>query len=333
MKLFGGFAASLVAMTLGGEPPIIGSVNMDISGIVESLETSSESVYHAGFDGAKTEYCPYNETSKSYDQTRAPLGLNIVLGSMALHTPLAEQKLLDIGSGTGTFIERVHGHVKEMTGLEYNDGMIAQARNRLGNSSVKLVQGSADKMPFEDGSFNGATIHQVIHHFPKEDNYAFSKRVFAEAFRVLKPGGIFVVHTSTPEQQRDAFWWLSLFPKASDAICERFPPMDVLKDHLKAAGFSTNSDSVVVPLHRTLMAEDKYLEQGARSGFDASYRAGDSSWAMAENFGELDEGLQKLQAMLDAGTDDAWLQEREALRLSMGQATFITAYKQGTRDS
>ena len=158
MMFIGGFAASLVAITLGGEPPIIGSVDMDISGILESLESSSESVYHAGFDGAKTEYCPYNETSKSYDQTRAPLGLNIVLGSMALHTPLAEQKLLDIGSGTGTFIERVHGHVKEMTGLEYNDGMIAQARNRLSNSSVKLVQGSADKMPFEDGSFNGATI-------------------------------------------------------------------------------------------------------------------------------------------------------------------------------
>lgn len=287
----------------------------------------AEKVLYAGFDGKEHEYCPYNETSKSYDTTRAPLGLNIVLGSLCLSdTPLREQRLLDIGCGTGTFLQAVKGKFGGVAGLEYNDGMILQARSRL-SENVRLVQGSADSLPFEDGSFNACTIHQAIHHFPKDDGYTFCKRSFQEAYRVLKPGGRLVINTSTPEQQRDAFWWLSLFPRASDTICSRFPPLNVLKSHLQAVGFELNADSITVPLHRTLMAEEKYLEHGVHAAFMASYRAGDSSWSMAENFGELEEGLKTLQQMIDNGSAEAWLGKREALRLTMGQATFITVKK------
>jgi len=287
----------------------------------------AEKVLYTGFDGKKHEYCPYTETSKSYDNTRAPLGLNIIFGSMSLsETPLKEQRLADLGCGTGTFLERAMGKVGECSGLDYNEGMLEQAKNRLGDK-VKLAQGSADSLPFTDTSFDACTMNQVIHHFPNDKEFSFCQRAFQEAFRVLKPGGCFVLNTSTPEQQRDAFWWLSLFPRASDAICSRFPPLNVLIPQLKSAGFEVNADSVTVPLRRTLMAEEKYLEGGVRCGFSAVYRAGDSSWSMAENFGELQEGLGKLQQMLDDGSADAWLQEREALRLSMGQATFITVRK------
>ena len=44
---------------------------------------SDETVLHTGFDGKKHEYCPYSETSKNYDQTRAPLGVNVFLGPLA----------------------------------------------------------------------------------------------------------------------------------------------------------------------------------------------------------------------------------------------------------
>ena len=44
---------------------------------------SDETVLHTGFDGKKHEYCPYSETSQNYDQTRAPLGVNVFLGSLA----------------------------------------------------------------------------------------------------------------------------------------------------------------------------------------------------------------------------------------------------------
>jgi len=251
----------------------------------------------------------------------------IGLGNMALSAkPLREQRLLDIGCGTGTFLSLVQSKVGRVAGVEYNDGMLAQAKARLGEG-VHLLQGSADSLAFEDASFDVCTMNQVIHHFPHEDNYSFNLRSFQEIYRVLKPGGVFVLNTSMPEQQRDAFWWLSLFPKASEAICARFPPMEVLKAQFRVAGFEFNADSVTVPLHRSLMAEDKYLEHGVRGGFMAAYRAGDSSWAMAENFGELEDGLKKLQQMIDQGSADYWLEGREKLRNSMGQATFVTVRK------
>jgi len=296
----------------------------------QKVDVAGESVFFKGVDGAENEYCPYTQTSKAYDSTRAPLGLNIFYGSMVqAGTPLHEQHLLDIGCGTGTFLDAIKQNVATVTGLEYNDGMISEARKRLGNDpKVKeIVQGSADALPFADNSFHAVAINQVLHHFPKDDNYSFCLKVFKEIYRVLKPGGVFVLNTSIPEQQRDAFWWLSLFPKASKAICERFPPLATLTSHCKEAGLLMTADSVCVPLHRSLMAEDKYLEHGVKGAFMPEYRAGDSSWSMAENFGELEAGLKEVQKMIDNGTADAWLEGREKLRKTMGQATFLSVKK------
>jgi ubiquinone/menaquinone biosynthesis C-methylase UbiE len=280
-----------------------------------------------GHDGRTFEYCPYDTTSKTYNQTRAPLGLNVFLGSACMSSwPLNEQKLVDIGCGTGTFLNAVKSKVGHVTGMDYSEGMLQQAKSLLGDSATLLL-GSADSLPFENEQFHCAAFNQVIHHFPKEDDFGFVARALEESFRVLKPGGVLWINTSTPEQQRDAFWWLALFPKASQMICSRFPPISVLKRHLKSAGFEVDADSVAVPLERSLMAENKYLEKGVHSAFEATYRAGDSSWSMAENSGELEEGLSKLRSMIDKGTAGDWLEEREELRLSMGQATFITARK------
>lgn len=207
--------------------------------------------------------------------------------------------------------------------------MISESRRRLGNDArlKELVQGSADALPFADSSFHVVTMNQVAHDFPKDNHYAFCLKVFKEISRVLKPGGVFVLNTSTPEQQRDAFWWLELFPRASQAICERFLPLQTLIRFSQEASLKVDADSVCVPLHRPLMAESRYLQHGVKGGFVKEYRAGDSSWSMAENFGELDGGLKVLQDMIDQGRADSWLEQRERLRMSMGQATFLTVWK------
>jgi ubiquinone/menaquinone biosynthesis C-methylase UbiE len=280
-----------------------------------------------GFDGKTFEYCPYAKTAKSYDEFRAPIGLNIALGSMTLsEKPLHQQRLLDIGCGTGTFLGEVRKKVGAIAGLEYDDTMLSQAKARLGDDA-ELVLGSAEALPFDDNSFDACVMNQVVHHLPKDDTYAFALRAFKEANRVLKPGGVFILNTSTPEQQRDAFWWMSLFPRACDAMCARFPSLATIKAHLKAAEFEVDADSTTVPLNRTLMAERKYLEHGVKGAFYPEYRCGDSSWSMAEHSGELEDGLKKLQTMIDAGTAEFWLEGREILRNAIGQATFLTVRK------
>lgn len=255
------------------------------------------------------------------------MGLNIMFGTLCLgDVPVHQQKLLDVGCGTGSFLKTIQDKLGSVTGLEYNEGMMAQAKNALGDSAT-LVQGSADALPFDTNTFDAVTINQVIHHLPPDDDYAFLKRSVGEIYRVLKPGGYFVLNTSTPRQQLDAFWWMELFPKAGERMSKNFPAMSVLQRHMVDAGFHWNSDSVAVPLYRTLMAEEKYLEKGIQGAFEKWYRDGDSTWSMAENTGELEAGLTKIREMIDAGTADDWLKKREELRLCTGQATFITVMK------
>jgi len=272
-------------------------------------------------------YCPYTETSQHYDTRRKNPGLNIIIGSLATNsdTKLNEMHVLDVGCGTGSFIEQILPKVSKVTGVEYNDGMIAKAKARLGDR-VRLVQGSAQELPFEDATFDAVTINQVIHHFDRADNYQEFLRALQEIQRVLKPGGVFVLNTSTPEQQRDAFWWLELFPEQSVRQCARFPPMNVIKQHMKTAGFNMTPDSITVTPERPLMNPDLYLDADpVVLANSEAYRACDSSWAMPEQ--ELAAGLRTLEEMQKTGAVSEFLERKERQRLVMGQATFVSVQK------
>jgi len=295
---------------------------------MQNYVANKQDVKVVGYDGKDFEYCPYTETSKEYDQTRAPLGLDIAFGNMVLNSkPINQQDLLDLGCGTGTFLAEAVKKLGSCTGLEYNDGMLEQAQKNV--PGIKLLQGSGDALPFEDQSFDVVTINQVVHHFPNDDGFAFLKRCVKEVARVLRPGGCVIISTSAPEQQRDGFWWLSLFPESSKAICSRFPPIDMFVLLLQEAGLNVGANGVTLPT-RTLMAEHNYLNKYKRDVLkmakDPAYRAGDSSWAMAEAHGELPAGIAKLEKMNEKERV-SFLEEREALRKQCGQATFLCGRK------
>eukprot|EP00747_Dinoflagellata_sp_TGD_P123204 gnl/TRDRNA2_/TRDRNA2_173766_c1_seq1.p1 gnl/TRDRNA2_/TRDRNA2_173766_c1~~gnl/TRDRNA2_/TRDRNA2_173766_c1_seq1.p1 ORF type:complete len:102 (+),score=28.38 gnl/TRDRNA2_/TRDRNA2_173766_c1_seq1:1-306(+) len=96
---------------------------------------------------------------------------------------------------------------------------------------------------------------------------------------------------------------------------------------MQKAGFKLEADSVVVPTQCTLMDGEIYMKDGIDSAFCPVYRAGDSGWSMAEKTDELEAGLQNVRDMKAAGTAEAWLKQREALRLQLGQITFVVARK------
>ena len=64
--------------------------------------------------------------------------------------------------------------------------MLAKARaaaDELGVTNVELVEGEIEHLPFETGSFDVVVSNGVIDLVPDKDT------VFAEIFRVLRPGG------------------------------------------------------------------------------------------------------------------------------------------------
>jgi arsenite methyltransferase len=99
------------------------------------------------------------------------------------------ETVLDLGSGSGTdlFCAAVLvGESGRVVGVDITDAQLekaAQLRDRDEFSQVELVEAHIEELPFEDASFDAVMSNGVI------NLSLFKGRVFAEAARVLRPGG------------------------------------------------------------------------------------------------------------------------------------------------
>ena len=74
--------------------------------------------------------------------------------------------------------------------------------NQNNNIDLKPVTADATELPFADNSIDGYVSNNLINEPRKEETeVAFVTRMFAEAYRVLKPGGFMVISSF------GYFWW------------------------------------------------------------------------------------------------------------------------------
>lgn len=109
------------------------------------------------------------------------------------HIGLAElesgDEVLDLGSGSGAdaFVAAQHvGETGSVTGIDMTDEQIRKARtlrDESGLDQVDFEHGYIEDLPFEDATFDVVISNGVINLSPDKE------QVFAEARRVLKPGG------------------------------------------------------------------------------------------------------------------------------------------------
>ena len=140
---------------------------------------------------------------------------------MIREADLAGRRVLDIGCGTGRFLAQL-SEIAKAWGVDASPEMLEVARTRVGGAGLKL--GTAEELPFKDGWFERATMWLVAHLVDRP-------RAFAEAARVLEPGGHFAVATFDPSYF-DSFWLNELFPSMEAADRARFPTADDLTAEL-----------------------------------------------------------------------------------------------------
>lgn len=99
---------------------------------------------------------------------------------------LERAAVLELGPGPGLTTDWLLPRVGSLTCVEYDRAdAIALARR---HPEVDVRHGDATALPFASNSFDAVVCFTMLHHLP---SVAAQGRLYAEAARVLRPGGVF----------------------------------------------------------------------------------------------------------------------------------------------
>jgi SAM-dependent methyltransferase len=98
-----------------------------------------------------------------------------------------EMAMLEIGPGPGAATDWLRHRVRALTGIEVEAEAAGRLTERFAGTGVEIVSGDASSLSFPDETFDAVGTFTMLHHVP---TVALQTQVLAEAFRVLRPGGV-----------------------------------------------------------------------------------------------------------------------------------------------
>ena len=274
-------------------------------------------------------YEDYTKTSRNYDKTRRPVGMEIVVGCIAQGpVPIGRATVLDAGCGTGSYSQALLRHVGRIEAVDLNDGMLEVAGRKLAGEEeegrISFHSSRIDDLPFESGTFDGVMINQVLHHLPDDPSEGFPahRRVFEEFARVLKPGGVLTVNTCSQQQLQNAYWYYALIPQAAAILRRRFAPVERLVEILQDCGFA---------YHGRFAPTDAKIQSGSyldpHGPLKKEWRDGDSTWSLVDE-DELDRALARVRELDEDGGLADYMDHHDARRRDIGQITILFATRE-----
>jgi len=129
------------------------------------------------------------------DEVNEPL-FNLTLEAMQ---PTANQRILEIGFGTGTYLRRLFEQTDslELHGIDSSPEMVETATrvngDLLESTRLNLGAGESDNLPFEDAFFDKVYCNMVVYFWDQPEDH------LEEVHRVLRPGGRFYTGMRTRE--------------------------------------------------------------------------------------------------------------------------------------
>jgi arsenite methyltransferase len=169
------------------------------------------------------------------------------------------ESVIDLGSGSGMdvfFAAEKVGPLGEVVGIDFTPEQLEKASRiaiSAGYANVQFREGRIEQLPAEEGSFDCVISNGVINLAPDKG------AVFAEASRVLKPGGRLAIADIVSEQQLkesivcDADLWASCIGGAAqeDAYREAIETAGLKLEQIRENPYEFISD-------RARNAGDKY---------------------------------------------------------------------------
>lgn len=165
--------------------------------------------------------------SKNWHQSARWITDQDILGAhAAAFTGPSDALLLDVCCGSGVVGASFRGKVGRIIGLDLTPEMIRMAETRLD----EVVQGDVYDLPFADASFDAVCNREVLHLLPRPE------RPVAQVYRVLKPGGQFIVGQLLPYGPADTPWFFRVLKKKQPLFFNNFTEDD-MRALLTGAGF------------------------------------------------------------------------------------------------
>ncbi|MDJ0850662.1 MAG: arsenite methyltransferase [Myxococcota bacterium] len=198
----------------------------------------------------------------------APEGANLGVGCgnpTAIDRLRPGETVVDLGSGAGMdafLAARQVGPTGRVIGVDMTDAMLEKARENARKTgleaTVEFRKGNIEALPIEDESVDAIISNCVINLSPEKD------RVYAEAFRVLRPGGRIMI---------------------SDVVLERALP-DAVLDSIDAYLGCVGGASL----------RSEYLETIAKAGFREVRVEREASFVNAISFDDppVREAMERL---------------------------------------
>ncbi|MBQ4822313.1 bifunctional demethylmenaquinone methyltransferase/2-methoxy-6-polyprenyl-1,4-benzoquinol methylase UbiE [Aquimarina sp. MMG016] len=178
---------------------------------------------------------PYNDSSRTKKEQVAEMfdtisgnydGLNRVISFgidikwrnkvVKLVSNTKPQRILDVATGTGDLaISLTKTGATEIIGLDISAGMLEVGKHKIKaknlDSIISMVQADSENLPYKDDYFDAITVAFGVRNFENLE------KGLSEIYRVLKPGGIFVVletsvPTKTPYKQGYKFYCSKILP-------------------------------------------------------------------------------------------------------------------------
>ena len=181
--------------------------------------------------------------------------------------------VLDIATGTGDLAISLAGTgASQVIGLDLSEGMLAVGRKKIAEKGlserIEMIQGDSEALPFEDNSFDAITVAFGVRNF--ED----LEKGLSEIYRILKPGGIFVVletsvPTKFPFKQGYHFYTRNLLPIIGKLFSKDKVAYSYLSESAAAFPYGENFNNI---LRKTgfINVEDKPQTMGVATIYTAS---------------------------------------------------------------
>ena len=222
---------------------------------------SNTDFIHSGEEKKTQVQSMFDGIAKRYDFLNHFLSLGIDLywrkqSVKSLHLK-AGQVLLDVATGTGDqgFTALKTADI-QVVGLDFSFNMLEIAEQKIQKRNLsdrfEVIQGDAEKLPFEDNSFEALSISYGIR------NVGTIPAALSEFYRVLKPGGrLAILEFAEPEGwffgRLYRFYFDHILPKLAGMMSSKsaysylpesvrhFPSRQDFKTLLKDEGFSSVS--------------------------------------------------------------------------------------------